>query len=213
MGQEEAQLVVRERPLGRVQQLVPQLLRRRLVERLGNELVRTVQRRAAALVHGAGEHAQKLETASKPASRPRCRRPHYADMRRQPAACLADLASDRAHRIGHRRRTRARPTRAVYLAYSSCSAGRNCSNDTLRFGWRASRYAPQFTHRRQKSVSVSPSSRITFANPSTAPPRCPDAARSSDRSSRPCSRAARPAVAIFAPASLPSMMRCACGLK
>jgi hypothetical protein len=63
VGQQRAHLVVGERVFARVEQLVPDVLRRRLHERLRHELVPAVRRGAALGADRSGEHDQELERA------------------------------------------------------------------------------------------------------------------------------------------------------
>ena len=59
VGEQLRQFVVRQGPLGRVEQLIPARLRRRRLERLGDELVPRIGADAAGRAHGTGQGVQQ----------------------------------------------------------------------------------------------------------------------------------------------------------
>src|SRR6185369_6170950 len=88
-----------ERPLLRLEELAPDVLRRRLQERRRDELVLRVQVRAALRADGADEDAQEFESARDlPAAEVAGRRV-APDVRRERAAGRADLARDGDDRL------------------------------------------------------------------------------------------------------------------
>jgi hypothetical protein len=71
----------------------------------------------------------------------------------------------------------------------------------------------QFTHRRTNSRSNRPSSSSTFANPSSSAASVPGRGATQKSLIDAVFESRVSMVASFAPAILPSMIRCACGLK
>ena len=95
MRQQDRHLVVRQRVLARIQQLVPDLLLRRREEGGGDELVSAVEFRAARRADRAHEHGEKLQCARHlpPAEVARSR--VAPDVRGEGAARPADLVRHR----------------------------------------------------------------------------------------------------------------------
>src|ERR1700694_4916055 len=92
MRKQEAHLVMRERVLARPQRFVPDLLRRGLRERGGDELVPHVGRHAAFGAYASGESVQKVESACYLPSAEIARSRATPDVRSESRTCASDLA-------------------------------------------------------------------------------------------------------------------------
>ncbi len=91
MWQQLRQLVMRERPLRRIQQLIPPRLRRGSEEALRDELVPRVELMTTTRAHRPGQHVQQNQSPCRLPAAQIARRRSAPDMRRKPPSRVRDL--------------------------------------------------------------------------------------------------------------------------